>query len=299
MFGKYSIGDLERLSGIKAHTLRIWEQRYKILNPERTGTNIRFYGNDDLKRILNISLLNNNGFKISMIARLNDKELLREVEKFLSSFAKESDQIESLVLCLMDLNEERFETTINNSVIHFGFENTVEKVIFPFLRQMGNMWLLGIISPAQGHFISNLIRQKLIVGINNIAHLTNAASKTFLFFLPEGELHELGLFYTHYLTKKLGHKCVYLGQSVPLEDLIAIAQNVKPDVIVGIFTAKTPDVEIHSFLKTCDEQILEPEFFLSGLLLLGQGKNFKMPAKRFRLFEDFHAYKVLLSGAKN
>lgn len=291
MLSKYSIKDLERISGIKAHTLRIWEQRYEILHPERTDTNIRFYTNSDLKRILNISLLNNNGFKISNIARLNNDQLVEEVDRFLNGHIKESDQVENLVLCLMDLDESRFEKTISNSVEKFGFENTIEKIIFPFLRHMGNMWQLGVISPAQEHYISNLIRQKIITGINDLTPIVNESPKKYIFFLPQLEMHELGLLYAHYLTKLRGHKCFYLGQSVPVEDLAGISDSVKPDFIVSILTAKVSGMEINSFLNSCNEKVPGPVFLLSGRLLLGMNEKYKIPSKRFKLFENFEAYK--------
>lgn len=291
MLSKYSIKDLERISGIKAHTLRIWEQRYDILHPERTDTNIRYYSNSDLKRILNISLLNSNGFKISNIARFNDEELIEEVDRFLNGHIKESDQVENLVLCLMELDENRFEKTINNSVEKFGFENTIEKIIFPFLRHMGNMWQLGVISPAQEHYISNLIRQKLITGINDLTPTINASPKKYIFFLPQLEMHELGLLYAHYLTKLRGHKCFYLGQSVPVEDLAGISDSVKPDFIVSILTAKVNGMEVNSFLKSCNEKVPGPVFLLSGRLLLGMNEKYKIPSKRFKVFENFEAYK--------
>ena len=294
MSSKYSIKDLERISGIKAHTLRIWEQRYEILNPERTSTNIRYYSSADLKRILNISLLNNNGYKISNIARLSDDVLLQEVEKFLNNYKKESDQVDSLVLCLMDMNEERFEKTINNSIVHFGFENTMEKIIFPFLRHLGNMWQVGMVSAAQEHYISNLIRQKLIVGIDKVIVPPNAAARIYLFFLPDSELHELGLLYTHYLAKTKGHKCVYLGQSVPLEDLVSISKTVKPHYLVTIFTAQMQDIEIRTFLTACNRQIPDADFLLSGRLILSSEEKLHLPSERFRLFEDFQAFKKMV-----
>src|SRR4051812_24523178 len=178
MSARYSIKDLERIAGIKAHTLRIWEQRYKILRPERTSTNIRYYGDADLKRILNISLLNNNGYKISAIARFDEKELIAEVDRFLNASQKESLQVDTLVLCLIYMDEERFEDTLNNSMLHFGFEGTIEKIVFPFLRHLGNMWQVGLITPAQEHYISNLIRQKLIVGLDKITPQKNLDKKT-------------------------------------------------------------------------------------------------------------------------
>ncbi len=291
---KYSIKDLERVSGIKAHTLRIWEQRYEILNPERTETNIRYYSNADLKRILNISLLNNNGYKISNIAKLSDENLVQEVEKFLGSYKDESHQIDNLVLCLMDMDEFRFESTINNSIQHFGFENTIEKVVFPFLRHMGNMWLTGLITPAQEHYISNLVRQKIIVGIDSLKGLETVASKRFLFFLPSQELHEMGLLYAHYLAKAQGHKCFYLGQSVPFEDLITITKNAKPDFIVCILTAALQDTTLNEFLYSCNSQIEGPEFLMSGRLLVASDEKYRLPSPRFHVFNDFADFKKLL-----
>jgi DNA-binding transcriptional MerR regulator len=291
---KYSIKDLERVSGIKAHTLRIWEQRYEILNPERTETNIRYYSNADLKRILNISLLNNNGYKISNIAKLSDENLVQEVEKFLGSYKDESHQIDNLVLCLMDMDEFRFESTINNSIQHFGFENTIEKVVFPFLRHMGNMWLTGLITPAQEHYISNLVRQKIIVGIDSLKGLETVASKRFLFFLPSLELHEMGLLYAHYLAKAQGHKCFYLGQSVPFEDLITITKNAKPDFIVCILTAALQDTTLNEFLYSCNSQIEGPEFLMSGRLLVASDEKYRLPSPRFHVFNDFADFKKLL-----
>jgi MerR family transcriptional regulator, light-induced transcriptional regulator len=294
MTSKYSIKDLERLSGVKAHTLRIWEQRYEILNPERTTTNIRYYSNDDLKRILNVSLLNNNGFKISNIAKLSEENLLKEVEKYLKRYVNESDQIESLVLSLMDMDETRFETTINNSVIHFGFENTVEKIIFPFLRHMGNMWQVGIISPAQEHYITNLIRQKLIVGLDKVEPQAIRQPKTFLLFLPNQEMHEMGLLYINYLLKVKGHKCLYLGQSVPLEDIVSISASIVPDYLISIFTSIMPDMTLNEFLKVCHEKIKYSKFLISGRLALASEEKLKLPSPQFKVFNDFEAFKKLI-----
>jgi len=282
------------MSGIKAHTLRIWELRYKILKPERTTTNIRYYNNTDLRRILNISILNKNGHKISSIADLNDAALVLEVEKYLSNYLKESNKIESLYLALIDLNEEKVENIINNSILNLGFENTIEKIVFPFLKHLGNMWQVGAISPAQEHYISNLIRQKLIVGIDKLALENNSHSKSYLFFLPNNELHEMGLLYLYYLAKSKGHKCVYLGQSVPLEDLISISRSIKPDYLVSIFTSRMPDSELDVFLKACEEGLPATQFLVSGRLLMDETEKIKIPSKRFNVFKDFPDFKKWL-----
>lgn len=294
MPSRYSIKDLERISGIKAHTLRIWEQRYNILTPERTQTNIRYYNNYNLKKIINVALLNNNGFKISAIAKMSDSELLKEVERFLNDYKKESDQLDHLVLCLMDLDESKFEQIMNNAIIHFGFEDTMEKIIFPFFRQMGNLWLLGIINPAQEHYISNLIRQKIIVGIDRITTRPGIQARKILLYLPQLELHEMGLLYAHYLSKLRGHQCFYLGQSVPLEDLTAICKQLKPDQILSIYTAPNAEIDLNEYLRACAQQIPDIPFLISGRMVVGGEYALKIPSTQFTVFEDFTALKRLL-----
>lgn len=291
MESKYSIKDLERISGIKAHTLRIWEQRYDLLQPSRTETNIRYYTNADLKRIINVSLLNNNGYKISTIAKLDDNKLIKEVENFFNSYRKESDQIESLVLSMIDVNEQQFENTINKSIEHFGFQNTMENIVFPFFKQLGEMWQVGIISAAQEHYISNLIRQKLIVGIDSVPNTTNELAKRYLFFLPEGELHEIGLLYTYFLTKSRGHRCYYLGQSVPFDDIKSISDSIVADFIVCIFTASPPNFKIESYLKACSSTITKATFLVSGRLLVASDAEVKIPDSRFKVYKDFVDFK--------
>lgn len=294
MPSRYSIKDLERISGIKAHTLRIWEQRYNILTPERTQTNIRYYNNYNLKKIINVALLNNNGFKISAIAKMSDSELLKEVERFLNDYKKESDQVDHLVLCLMDLDESKFEQIMNNAIIHFGFEDTMEKIIFPFFRQMGNLWLLGIINPAQEHYISNLIRQKIIVGIDRITTRPGIQARKILLYLPQLELHEMGLLYAHYLSKLRGHQCFYLGQSVPLEDLTTICKQLKPDQILSIYTAPNAEIDLNEYLRACAQQIPDIPFLISGRMVVGGEYALKIPSTQFTVFEDFTALKRLL-----
>lgn len=282
------------MSGIKAHTLRIWELRYNILKPERTTTNIRYYNNTDLRRILNISTLNKNGYKISAIAGLSDEKLVLEAEKYFNDYLKENNKIESLYLSLLDMDEGRFEQIINNSIFNMGFEITIEKIVFPFLKYLGNMWQIGAVSPAQEHFISNLIRQKLIAGIDRTTPEKSVQAKTYLFFLPAGELHEMGLLYALYLTKSKGHKYVYLGQSVPLEDLISISDAVKPDYLVSIFTSRMPDMVTADFLGEYEKNIREPEFLISGRLLLDSSEKIIIPPSRFSVFNDFSDFKKRL-----
>lgn len=236
MVTQFSIKDLEKISGIKAHTLRIWEQRYGILKPTRTDTNIRCYCNEELKNILNVSLLNNNGYKISKIATLSKAQIADEVNKIVNSDTPDSEQIEGLIISMVDMDELRFEKIISNNILRTGFSHTIEAVIYPFLHKIGLMWQTGSINPAQEHFISNLIRQKLIVAIDGVIVPENKKQKKFILFLPDGELHEVSLLYFTYLIKSKGHQVIYLGQSVPFIDLQRVYSIREPHYIVSVFT---------------------------------------------------------------
>lgn len=292
---KYSIKDLERLSGIKAHTLRIWEQRYGILKPERTDTNIRHYNADDLKRILNISLLNDNGYKISKIAKLSDEEIIQHSQSILNNFNKADDQIDNLVISMMEMNEVKFEKIISNSIIHFGFETTIEKIVFGFMRQLGNMWQVGMITPAQEHFISHLVRQKLIVGIDGLFPETLSHPKKFLLFLPNKELHELGLLYCQYLIKSKGHKSIYLGQSVPFEDLLEVYENVSAEVIVTIFTNNLEDISLQEYIDKLSSTFPNAHILVSGRACFDKQEPLKLP-KNVILFESHEDFKNMLQS---
>jgi len=285
MIAKFSIKDLEKLSGIKAHTLRIWEQRYGILKPERTDTNIRYYCNEELKQLLNITLLYNHGFKISKIASLDGKSIVAEVNKIIDSQTSSSDQIDSLIIAMVEIDEIRFEKIISTTILHHGFSYTIEKVIYPFLHKIGVMWQTGSINPAQEHFISNLIRQKLIVAIDGVVASEVKKSKRFVLFLPDMELHELSLLYFSYLLKSRGHQVIYLGQSVPYIDLERVVEIRKPEYLVSVFTHHMDDV--NQYVKNLSKSFPQLNILLSGAQLLDT--SFKLPSniKLFKTPEDF------------
>ena len=188
----YSIKDLEQLTGIKAHTIRIWEQRYKVIEPIRSDTNIRSYTSRDLKKMLNISLLNNNGLKISKIAHLEEGDLKQKVIETINASHNHEDQVTFLVKSMIDMDRWHFEQILSQCVEKFGIINCMVQVIFPFLERVGILWQIEQINPAQEHFISNLIRQKIIASIDALPR-TNNSKPHFTLFLPEGELHEISL----------------------------------------------------------------------------------------------------------
>lgn len=220
----YTIRELENLSGIKAHTIRIWEKRYNLIMPDRTSTNIRTYCDSELKKLLNISILNRNGLKISKIAQLSSQEIVEKVHEVSQDANHSENQVEGLVLAMIDMDEIRFEQVLSRSIIQYGFEETVTRVLYPFFVRVGLMWQTGLIFPAQEHFISNLVRQKFFTAIDGLIGNERPDAGHYLFFLPEGEWHEIGLLFYCYLTKKRGHHVIYLGQSVPLNDIEEIVR---------------------------------------------------------------------------
>lgn len=266
----YSIKDLEHLSGIKAHTLRVWEQRYRIVEPRRTETNIRYYNDLDLKLILNISLLKENGHKISKIAKMSEVEMNEEVIKITEKSSRFSDQIQALTLAMIDLDEDRFEKVVSTNVLQIGFEKTMTSIIYPFLTRIGFLWQTGSISPSQEHFITNLIRQKLIVAIDGQVVDKDEDSKTFMMYLPEGELHEVGLLFAHFLAKRRNHKVVYLGQTLPLEDLQEAYRIHQPDCLVSIFTTTPGPDTIDSYVENLSTRFPESMILLSGFQVIAQ-----------------------------
>ena len=229
--GKYSIKDLERLSGIKAHTIRIWEKRYDIVKPQRTATNIRYYSDEDLKKILNIALLNQAGYKISNIAGLSSDELKQKIEEYAVVKDDVKYFLDNLVFATVDMDESRFERLFDQAILDYGMEKTMLEIIYPFFKNVGLMWLTGALNPGQEHYISNIVRRKLIVAIDKREPRVKA-DKTIILFLPENEWHELGLLFFHYICLGMDIKSYYLGQSVPLSSIEQIVNAKDPSYLV-------------------------------------------------------------------
>lgn len=263
----YSIKDLEQLSGIKAHTLRIWEQRYNLLAPKRTETNIRFYDELDLKLILNVALLNDNGLKISKIASMDQDQIHREVLALTEKSLTFEDQIQALTISMIELDEARFEKLLSKSIQRLGFEQTMLQIIYPFMSKIGILWQTGTINPAQEHFISNLVRQKLISAIDQLG--IRGQGKKFLLFLPEDELHEISLLFAAYLIKARGHKVIYLGQSTPFNDLRSVANFHQPDFVISVFTTHPVSNEVQGYLDSLVSIFPETKILISGYQVIG------------------------------
>ncbi len=251
---QYSIRDLEKLSGIKAHTLRMWERRYGIITPQRTATNIRYYSDADLSKLLNVTILNSRGLRISKIANLNDNDLCSRVIDLSIGSGDPEIQIESLVVSMLSFDESKFLKIINGSISNSGIENTFEHVILPFLDRIGVLCENGTINPAQGHFVSNLIRQKLIVAIDRVDEESSSKSgRRMIFFMPENEWQEMGLLFYSLIARKHGVEVVYLGASMPLDSLKHIYHIEDTDILflsLDSTCKKQQDIDtLNSFLN--------------------------------------------------
>ncbi|MEM6321423.1 MAG: MerR family transcriptional regulator [Bacteroidota bacterium] len=266
----YSIKDLEKLSGIKAHTIRIWEQRYSIIEPGRTQTNIRYYTDQDLKLLLNIALLNKNGIKISKIAKMRDEEILEKVAA-ISEINFENDvQLDALTLSMIEMDEYKFDRIVSTNIQQLGFERTMLEVIYPFLDKLGLLWLTGSINPVQENFMSYLIRQKIIAAINNEPIAQGKDVPKFLIYLPEGESQELSLLFMHYLLKSRKFKVVYIGNYISLTDLKDAYQIHVPEYIYAIISETFTKPSVKDYINTLCNTFPEPKILLSGYQVISQ-----------------------------
>ena len=272
----FTIKDLENLSGIKAHTIRIWEQRYSLLKPQRSDTNIRYYSNNELKTILNISLLNKYGYKISHIDQMSETEMQQKIVALTNVEAQQEKLVNELIKQLVDLDLNKFEKILEDHIKAKGIERSITQLIFPFLERVGILWVTNHINPAQEHLVTNIIRQKLIVGIDAVK-TTARTQKTALLFLPEGEHHELGLLYVCYLLKNNGIQVLYLGTNVPMKDLDYVAKFKKPDFIYSHLTSVAPNFNFEKFLTNIHTKLPDYPIVISGQLTQSYKK--KLPPK--------------------
>ena len=277
----YSIKELENLSGIKAHTIRIWEKRYGIIKPARTDTNIRNYCDQDLKRLLNIAILNRFGMRISDIAKLSDLEMSEKVIHISSDSSNAESNIENLIIAMVEMDEYKFDRILSRYIMHEGFESSVINIIFPFFERIGLLWQTGSVNVAHEHFVSNLFRQKLMVAIDNVGVTDKKDSKKFLLFLPEGEYHELALLFYNYLIKKSGKLVYYLGSSVPFSDILETCKMVNPDYLFTSLTSSLNKEEAADYIKKLSNIFSKEKIFVTGLQIKENLK--KIPSNVFKV----------------
>jgi DNA-binding transcriptional MerR regulator len=261
----FSIKDLEAISGIKAHTIRIWEQRYSLIRPERTDTNIRRYSSEELRHLLNISLLNKHGFKISKISRMSDTEMQEKILSLNDADAQRDRIINDLVAKLSAMQLDEFEKQLDNFILSRGIEKTITQLIFPFLQKIGILWLTNNINPAQEHLVTNIIRAKLING-TECTHSHYKLNKSFLLFLPESEYHELGLLFVQYLLKSRGAKVYYLGANIPLKDAAFAIRELKPDIVYMHLTSTSSRFNLEKYMSNLKIHSDKTPVIISGYI---------------------------------
>ena len=253
----FSIKDLENLSGVKAHTIRIWEKRYALLEPERTETNIRTYDINNLRKILNITILLEHGYRISRIAMLDEKELFMKVREYSLDQEDSAWSLNAFKLSMLKFDQQLFENTYNQLSTQYSFREIFTNAFLRLLDEIGTLWMCKTITPAHEHFISTLILQKLYINIERVQHLNPEGGKVFVLFLPLNEIHEIGLLYIHFELLIKGYRSVYLGQSVPVDNLKELKAIFPEIVYVSYFTIEPHTDQVYEYLEEVNNVILE------------------------------------------
>ncbi|MCB9225051.1 MAG: MerR family transcriptional regulator [Crocinitomicaceae bacterium] len=287
---KYSIKDLENFTKIKAHTLRIWEQRYNLLSPERTDTNIRYYSDRDLKKILNINLLYKNGLKISKIAELSEKEIFDKAsELLLSDTISTTDEVNRFVELVIELDDYGLHQLLNKLSVNLGVEKLFTDVLIPLLEKIGTLWQVDAISVSHEHFLSNVLREFLIVQIDKIPISRKSRGKVVL-FLRENEKHELSLLFYYFVLKSRAFDCFYLGQSVPMKDLKTFVTEIKPEYLFTSMINEMTDDEVTQFFEQLASFFDLKNLFVGGYQLSQHPANIPADVHQIQDIKDIHIH---------
>jgi DNA-binding transcriptional MerR regulator len=263
---RYTIAELEKLTGIRAGTIRIWERRYRIIKPHRTDTNRRWYDDEDLVRIINIAILYRHNVKISKIATMTGEEIAAQVV-LLSKETRDTDTLlDTMVVAITSLNEKAINDILVRSIITGGFEQTFEGIVFPFLRRVGVMWQTGSVDIGSEHFISNIFRKRLIVATDTLPGPEGPSRKRILLYLPEREMHELGLLYFSFVARKAGHDTLYLGQTTPFSALIDAVERWNPDILVTGSLTGLPYERPEDYLGRLSSVFANRKILVAGIM---------------------------------
>lgn len=287
----FTIKDIENLSGIKAHTLRIWEQRYQLFVPKRKESKHRYYDNEDLKHILRISQLYHNGVKISKIARLSD-ESIRSMTLGEEDKQSAGSYVHQLVEASIDFDEEAFEHTINKAFKQLGFEHTILHVVYVFLERVGLLWLTDHMIPAQEHFASNIVRRKIIAQIEMLKATPLTSPDSYVLFTLEGEHHEIPLLLTHYLMKASGKRCIYMGVDLPFSDLKAYVTHKNPSHLYFHAITHLTEQSVDDWVTEISQLFKEQQIVMAGPLT----KDVSRQHKNVRIL---YSLKEMLDFTKN
>ncbi|WP_111708352.1 MerR family transcriptional regulator [Lutibacter citreus] len=288
---EFTIKDLENFSGVKAHTIRIWEKRYNLLKPKRTDSNIRFYDIFSLQKLLNVSLLNNNGLKISKISDLTDSQLTVKVREIVAKKGVNSQVSNSFKLAMLNFDENLFNVTYNNLVATSSFREIFKNVFLPFLDDIGLLWQVNSITPAHEHFITNLIKQKIHLNVERLqlSQPTNL-EKVFVLYLPLNEIHELGLLYLHFELILHGYQSIYLGQSVPISNLVDVQKVYNSAFFISYLTVEPSKITVNEYLDKVKNEIelnSDNEFWVVGRKVV-EAANLNLKEKHIKTFNTIN-----------
>lgn len=254
----FSIKDLENLSGIKAHTIRIWEKRYNVLQPMRTDTNIRLYDLASLQKLLNITLLHEYGYKISKIASYSEDKIPSLVREIISSKNAKSHAISAFKMAMMNYDEELFLNTYNWLIAEKSFKEIFHQVFVPLLEELGLLWQTDTITPAHEHFMSYLIKQKLLTNTEKLQMLKRTKfDRVFVLSLPMNEIHELGLMYLNYEILLHGYKTIYLGENMPIDNLKDLKKHFPSIVFVSYLTVQPEKDAVNDYVNKMTVELLD------------------------------------------
>lgn len=266
---RYSIADLENITGIKAHTIRIWEKRYKLITPFRTSTNIRYYDSDQMRRLVNVAALMRSGMKISKISLLDSSQIADEINKRLSiSSETDGEQYEAytaqLITYGLEFNENSFNVIFSNALLRYGMQTTYVNILLPLMNRVGLYWTTNRLNPAQEHFVSNLIKQKLSAAIDSLPPAVSSGQPSLL-FLPQNESHEIGLLMAKYILRNAGKQVIYLGQQVPFENVKSTVEQTRPSQILFFMIQLHPLEEMQKYLDLVSAEFRDQKIFVAGL----------------------------------
>ena len=286
----YSINDIEQLSGVKAHTIRMWEKRFDIIKAKRTESNIRYFDDEDLQLILNIALLNRKGIKISKIASMSSNEIKLKVAETLDVQSAFEDKLDVLMLAMFELNEYKFTKILEHQIRENGLENTLDDTIYPLLDKLSMMWLTGSVKSVHENFVSNIIKRKLIIETDRLPFNENLLTPKVQIFLPENDTHELSLLYLHFLLKKNGANTLNLGIQTTLIDVLEAKEIFQPQYIFTIFNDSFEEKPLQPYLNDLAKYASGIKIIISGYQTLRQ--NISIPESMVHLpnLEDLKSY---------
>jgi MerR family transcriptional regulator, light-induced transcriptional regulator len=269
----YSIKDLEKLSGIKAHTIRMWEKRYTLLEPQRTDSNIRFYTDDDLRMLLNITFLVKRNYKISKIAKMSHEEVEREVQDLSAVFHEPDMQLDALTISLIEMDQNKFENILQINIDDLGFERAMFDVVYPFLDKLSLLWMSGSIKPVQESYMTQLIKKKLFVALEMDDFPQPRNPRRAMVFLPQGENQELSLLFVQYLLQKRGIEVHNLGMNIRYTDAIHAYELIKPDFAFTIFNEVPQGNSTFEFIAKFSSQLNKIPLYVTGYYAFTQIVN--------------------------